>query len=95
MGSPQILVNPVITAHSSATWGVRRAPESPGRVRRFTSVEFVYESLDSSQRSLRASGELGELLQHEIDHLDGILAVDWITSVDTCACVQSSSGGTK
>ncbi|MDF3018296.1 MAG: Peptide deformylase [Thermomicrobiales bacterium] len=36
---------------------------------------------------LRAEGELAELLQHEIDHLDGILALDRITDVRTI-CVR-------
>ena len=93
MGSPQLLVNPVITAHSSATWELWDACLSFSvaffcRVRRFTSVDVAYESLDGSQRRLQASGELGELLQHEIDHLDGVLAVDRMTSIDTL-CMRS------
>ena len=28
------------------------------------------------ERALEASGALSELLQHEMDHLDGVLAVD-------------------
>jgi peptide deformylase len=93
MGSPQILVNPVITAHSSATWELWDACLSFSveffcKVRRFTSVDVAYESLDGSQRRLQAGGELGELLQHEIDHLDGVLAVDRMTSIDTL-CMRS------
>jgi len=37
-------------------------------------VEFVDET--GTARSISASGGLAELLQHEIDHLDGVLAVD-------------------
>jgi len=29
-----------------------------------------------SQRVMKASGDLSELLQHEIDHVNGILATD-------------------
>jgi peptide deformylase len=32
---------------------------------------------------VRADGDLSELLQHEIDHLDGILTVDRMTDVRT------------
>lgn len=93
MGSPQILVNPVITAHSATTWEVWDACLSFSveifcKVRRFTAVDVAYESLDGTRRSLRADGELGELLQHEIDHLDGVLAVDRITSIGTL-CMRS------
>ncbi len=36
-------------------------------------------------RDLRASGDrnLSELLQHEIDYLDGVIAVDRITDIRT------------
>jgi peptide deformylase len=42
---------------------------------RSVSVTVEYESPEGA-RTLPASGPLSELLQHEIDHLDGILAVD-------------------
>jgi peptide deformylase len=77
---PTVLVNPVIVARSEGTW--------EPRVRRAVWVEVEYQSLDGRRCRLRADGELGELLQHEIDHLDGVLAVDRMTSVDTL-CVRS------
>jgi peptide deformylase len=43
---------------------------------RSDSVRVRYEDEQGEVRSLAASGALSELLQHEIDHLDGILAVD-------------------
>jgi len=42
---------------------------------RSESVVLEYES-DEGARVIEASGALSELLQHEMDHLDGILAVD-------------------
>jgi peptide deformylase len=42
---------------------------------RSVSVTVEYEDLNGAQ-SLPASGALSELLQHEMDHLDGVLAVD-------------------
>src|ERR1044072_1888455 len=42
---------------------------------RSVSVTVEYDSEDGA-RSLPASGALSELLQHEMDHLDGVLAVD-------------------
>ncbi len=39
-------------------------------------VRIRYEAEDGGTQTLRAAGALAELLQHEIDHLDGILAVD-------------------
>jgi peptide deformylase len=46
---------------------------------RLTRAELItvrYQAGDGSEHELRASGDLSELLQHEIDHLDGILATD-------------------
>ena len=93
MGSPQTLVNPVITAHSASTWEVWDACLSFSveifcKVRRFTWVDVAYESTDGGRHSLRADGELGELLQHEIDHLNGVLAVDRMTTITTL-CMRS------
>ena len=42
---------------------------------RSEAVKLEYESQDGTQ-ILEAAGPLSELLQHEMDHLDGVLAVD-------------------
>jgi len=39
-------------------------------------VRVRYEDEEGNVRRLEAAGALSELLQHEIDHLDGILAID-------------------
>jgi peptide deformylase len=43
---------------------------------RSENVRVRYEDEAGNARLLEAAGALSELLQHEIDHLDGILAVD-------------------
>jgi peptide deformylase len=43
---------------------------------RAQSVSIRYQDEHGAARRLEASGPLSELLQHEIDHLDGILAID-------------------
>ncbi len=43
---------------------------------RARTVRIRYEDELGSSVSLEASGAFSELLQHEIDHLDGVLAVD-------------------
>ncbi len=45
-------------------------------VERSASVTLRYEDQDGMARTLEASGAMSELLQHEMDHLDGILAID-------------------
>jgi peptide deformylase len=48
-------------------------------------ITVRYQSLDGNVVEVEASeeGDLSELLQHEIDHLDGILAIDRVTDVKT------------
>jgi peptide deformylase len=43
---------------------------------RSQSVRVRYEDQRGNLRRVEAAGALSELLQHEIDHLDGILAID-------------------
>lgn len=46
------------------------------RVRRHIEIDVRYFDQDGVERLLTATADLSELLQHEIDHLDGILATD-------------------
>jgi peptide deformylase len=45
-------------------------------VERSLSAVLHYLDENGNPRTLEASGALSELLQHEMDHLDGILAID-------------------
>jgi peptide deformylase len=55
------------------------------QVERHREITVRYQDLNGHQCEVRAGEErnLSELLQHEIDHLDGILAVDRITDMKT------------
>ena len=50
-------------------------PDLMVRVSRATQVRVDYEDDRGLRQTIEAKGDLSELLQHEIDHLDGILAV--------------------
>ncbi len=45
-------------------------------VERSVRVRVRCQELSGGSRTTEGSGALGELLQHEMDHLDGVLAVD-------------------
>ncbi|MCU0454473.1 MAG: peptide deformylase [Bacteroidetes bacterium] len=51
-------------------------PDLLVRLRRHHTIEVAYEDAEGHRRTVKATGSLSELLQHEIDHLDGILAID-------------------
>ena len=55
------------------------------QVERHREIVVRYQDLRGEGKEVRAGEErnLSELLQHEIDHLDGILAVDRITDIRT------------
>lgn len=55
------------------------------QVERHREITVRYQDLCGEQHEIHAGEErnLSELLQHEIDHLDGILAVDRITDIRT------------
>lgn len=76
---PVVLVNPVIDVKSAQTFeswdDCLSFPDLLVRVRRHSSCRVIYRDLDWNERSLLLSDSLAELLQHECDHLDGVLAV--------------------
>jgi peptide deformylase len=51
-------------------------PDLLVRVERAVQVKVAYTDEHGTPQTLEAEGDLSELLQHEIDHLDGILAVE-------------------
>lgn len=57
-------------------------PDLLVRVERAYRVNVKYEDLDGKTHHIQAEGDLAELLQHEIDHLDGVLIVDRPVGLD-------------
>lgn len=55
------------------------------QVERHREITVRYQNLDGEIVEVEAAeeGDLSELLQHEIDHLDGILAIDRVVDVKT------------
>jgi peptide deformylase len=51
-------------------------PDLMVRVSRAARIRVDYQDDGGAAQTIEAEGDLAELLQHEIDHLDGILAVD-------------------
>lgn len=74
------LINPEITKASwLKEWGAEGCLSVPGvfgQVRRHKKVDCSYLNKDGKKEFMSASGLLARVLQHEIDHLDGILFTD-------------------
>lgn len=77
-GEPVVLINPAIVERSRETielWDDCMCfPDLLVKVRRHRSITVRYRDMDWNERTIEARDDLSELLQHEIDHLDGVLA---------------------
>ena len=77
--NPQALVNPIITAQGGAITAEEGCLSIPGVFADVTRAEWVQleaHDLEGQPVSIRATGFRARVLQHEMDHLDGILFID-------------------
>ena len=80
------LINPRISAALGSEVGREGCLSIPGltaNVRRATEVVIEARSLDGEQLTVETDGFEARCLQHEIDHLDGILFLDRVDSLAT------------
>jgi peptide deformylase len=78
----QVLVNPEIVAASGSqedTEGCLSVEDLSAVVERAEKVEVAYQDLEGASRSMEASGRLAVVLQHETDHLNGVLFIDYLS----------------
>ena len=81
---PLILLNPEMSLEDetvSGTEGCLSFPEINAEIDRAFSVVVRGETLEGTKVEIEASGLLARALQHEIDHLNGILFIDRMSSV--------------
>jgi peptide deformylase len=85
---PYVLINPVLTAVGYETRthfeGCLSVEGYTAAVERFHEVEVAYVDPSGDRRRLRASGWHARILQHEVDHLDGMLYVDRMNPRTLC-----------
>lgn len=81
-GGPYILFNPTIISRSGEDKDVEGCLSIPGRneyITRAERVEVTGLNMEGKQVTVSGKGLLARALQHEIDHLDGILFIDYLT----------------
>jgi peptide deformylase len=79
-----VLVNPQIVAHESEQFfreGCLSIPEYTANIRRYQQITVEALSLEGDTLTVDAEGFEAVVLQHEIDHLDGILFLDRVANV--------------
>jgi peptide deformylase len=88
IASPLVLVNPEIVLGAETELGLEGClsfPEITGDIDRAQKVDARAQTLDGSVIELEASGLLARALQHEVDHLNGILFIDRMNSAAKAA----------
>jgi peptide deformylase len=78
-----VMINPEISVawgHDTSEEGCLSLPEIWVKVKRASHVKLAYYDLNGERQSLKASGRFAVAIQHELDHLDGVLLVDRIPS---------------
>ncbi|MFZ2008086.1 MAG: peptide deformylase [Stellaceae bacterium] len=82
---PMRIANPEITWRSPETTvaneGCLSVPEHYADVSRAAAIKLRYLDHENEIRELDADGLLATCLQHEIDHLDGVLFVDHLSAL--------------
>ena len=81
-----VLINPVIVAQQGE-WigreGCLSLPDFTASVRRAQTVEVAYQNEVGDQSTLSAHDFEAVVIQHEIDHLDGVLFLDRVANLQT------------
>jgi peptide deformylase len=83
--SPQVFINPEIvwTSQEKATYeeGCLSIPEYYDDVERPAQVKVKYLDLEGKPQEVVANGLFATCLQHEIDHLNGVLFIDHLSKL--------------
>lgn len=81
-----VMVNPEITRREGAAVmreGCMSVPDYTGDVERAVEITVRFLDQEGILREIEASGFEAVAIQHEMDHLDGLLFLDRITSLKT------------
>ena len=82
---PMVLVNPVLRGRGDRRkWreACLSVPAGSGNVERYEECEVTYQDQGGESHTLVASWPLSGVLQHEIDHLDGVLYIDRVGNLE-------------
>ncbi|MFM1873841.1 MAG: Peptide deformylase 1, partial [Planctomycetota bacterium] len=79
------LCNPKITKKKGREFEEEGCLSFPGihaEVERWVDITVTYQDLDGQEQTLKTDGWLARIIQHELDHLDGIVFTDRLTAAE-------------
>ena len=96
---PRVFINPEVVWSSDDTStyeeGCLSIPEYYEEVTRPLAVKVKYLDLDGKPQEIEASGLLATCLQHEIDHINGVLFIDHISKLKRDRIVKKFTKAAK
>lgn len=88
-----VMINPEVTYTSDdkeAGWeSCFSVPGLIGMVPRFKSISVQYTSTDGKQQEEKFEGYLARVIQHECDHLDGIIYLDRMEGMQSISTIEN------
>ena len=92
---PMYFINPVIknknSEHSTYEEGCLSVPNQFAEVDRPSTCEVEFLDYNGNKKILKASGLLATCIQHEMDHLEGILFIDYLSKLKKMMIVKKLS----
>jgi peptide deformylase len=96
---PQVFINPEVIWKSDQTSkyeeGCLSIPEFYEEVERSAQVKVKYLDIDGNEQEIEASGLMATCLQHEIDHTNGVLFIDYISKLKRDRIVKKFTKAAK
>ncbi len=96
---PQVFINPEITWASEEKAiheeGCLSIPEYYEDVERPVQVKVKYLDLDGKPHEIEADGLLARCVQHEIDHINGVLFIDHLSKLKRDRVIKKFSKAAK
>jgi|TARA_Y100001970_G_scaffold12443_1_gene14198 peptide deformylase len=93
--NPMYFVNPIIKNKNSnlSTYeeGCLSVPEQFAEINRPSSCEVEYLDYNGNKKILKAEGLLATCIQHEMDHLQGILFIDYLSKLKKTMIIKKLS----
>ena len=92
---PRYFVNPIIKnkneEKSVYEEGCLSVPDQFAEIERPNSCEVEYLDYDGKKQLLKAEGLLATCIQHEMDHLEGILFIDYLSKLKKSMIIKKLS----
>ena len=92
---PRYFVNPVIKSRNSEKVkyeeGCLSVPDQFAEIERPNTCEVEYLDYNGKKKLLKADGLLATCIQHEMDHLEGILFIDYLSKLKKSMIIKKLS----